>query len=81
MKWEKFLPKKNFLPEIFTKKSFCYSESDLLVLRSAQTQPQLIYIKKGSGCSTAVERTSHDREIMGSYPARCWAFFSSLFHQ
>ena len=28
----------------------------------------------GSGCSTAVEHTLCDREVVGSYPARCWAF-------
>ena len=27
----------------------------------------------GSGCSKAVEHTPHDREVMGSNPARCWA--------
>ena len=30
---------------------------------------------RGSGCSTGVEHTPHDREVVGSYPARCWAFF------
>ena len=32
----------------------------------------------GSGCSTAVEHTSHDSEVVGSNPAGCWAF--SLLH-
>ena len=32
------------------------------------------FIGAGSGCSTVVEHTPHDREVMGSYPA----FFSSL---
>ena len=35
----------------------------------------------GSGCSTAVERRPRNREVVGSNPARCWAFFSSLFSQ
>ena len=34
-----------------------------------------------SGCSTAVERMPHDKEVVGWNPARCWAFFSSLSHQ
>ena len=29
----------------------------------------------GSGCSTGVERTPHDREVVGSNPTRCWAFY------
>ena len=33
---------------------------------------------RGSGCSTAEERTSHYREVVGSNSAGCWAFFSSL---
>ena len=34
------------------------------------------------GCSTAVERTPHDREVMGSNPAWCWdVLFSSLSYQ
>ena len=32
-----------------------------------------------SGCSTAVEHTPHDREVVGSNPAGYWAF-SSLFY-
>ena len=32
----------------------------------------------GSGCSKVVEHTPHNRDILGSDPARCWAFFSSL---
>ena len=32
----------------------------------------------GSGCSTGVEHTPRDREVMGSNPAGCWAFFSTL---
>ena len=35
----------------------------------------------GSGCSTAVERTPHNIEVVGSNPAGCWAFFSSLSSQ
>ena len=35
----------------------------------------------GSGCITAVEHTPHDREVVGSNPAGCWAFFSSLSYQ
>ena len=37
-----------------------------------------VYVWKlslGSSCSTAVERRLHNREVMGSIPARCWAFF------
>ena len=30
----------------------------------------------GSGCSTAVEHTPHDSEVVGSNPTGCWAFFS-----
>ena len=29
----------------------------------------------GSGCSTAVEHTSHEDEVSDSIPARDWAFF------
>ena len=32
----------------------------------------------GSGCSIAVEHTIRDREVVGSNPARCWAFFNTL---
>ena len=32
----------------------------------------------GCGCSTAVEHMPRNRVIMGSNPAGCWAFFSSL---
>ena len=32
----------------------------------------------GSGCSRAVERTSHNREVTDLDPARCWAFFLLL---
>ena len=28
----------------------------------------------GSSCSTVVEHTPYDREIVGSNPAMCWAF-------
>ena len=35
----------------------------------------------GSSCETAVERTAHDRVVVGSDPVKCWAFFSSLSHQ
>ena len=39
-------------------------------------------IQKGRGCSTVVECTPpHDREVVGSNPAGCWAFFSSLSPQ
>ena len=31
---------------------------------------------KGSYCCTAVECTPCNREIMGSFPFRCWAYFS-----
>ena len=41
----------------------------------------LYWCAVGSGCSTAKERTPHDREVLGSNPARCWDFFSSLSHQ
>ena len=34
-----------------------------------------------SGCSTVVERTPHDKEVVGWNPARCCDFFSSLSHQ
>ena len=34
-----------------------------------------------SGCSTAVEHTSCNREVVGSNPAGWWAFFSSLSYQ
>ena len=30
----------------------------------------------GSSCSTAVERTPHNKEVVGSLPVRCWACFS-----
>ena len=30
---------------------------------------------QGSGCRTAVEHTPHDRDVMDSNTARCWAFF------
>ena len=32
--------------------------------------------KQGSGCGTAVEHVLHNREVMGSNPARWWAFFT-----
>ena len=32
-----------------------------------------------SGCTTALERMPHDREVMGSNPAGRWAFFPLLF--
>ena len=32
----------------------------------------------GSRCSTAVERTPHNREVMGSIPARALGFFLLL---
>ena len=32
----------------------------------------------GSGCSTAVECTSHNREVVGLTPAGCWAFILLL---
>ena len=31
-------------------------------------------MKKGSGCSTAVEHMPRDREVMSSNPTGCWAF-------
>ena len=49
------------------------------------TDVRILYLNSimfwGSGCSTAVERTPPNREVMGSYPARCWFFFSSLSTQ
>ena len=39
------------------------------------------YFISGSSCSTAVEHSSHDKEDVGPYPARCWAFLSSLSYQ
>ena len=30
-------------------------------------------IDQGSGCNTAVERTPHNTEVVGSSP-KCWAF-------
>ena len=33
----------------------------------------------GTGCSTAVDGTPHDREVVGSNPAGCWAFYSLLY--
>ena len=30
------------------------------------------------GCSTTVERTSHDQEFVGSNPVRCWDFLSRV---
>ena len=30
---------------------------------------------KGSGCSSVVERTPRNREIVGSIPPGCWALF------
>ena len=33
------------------------------------------WIALGSGCSTAVERMPRNREVVGSNPAGCWAFF------
>ena len=35
----------------------------------------------GSGCSKAVEHAPHDIGVVGSNPARSWAFFSSLSYQ
>ena len=35
----------------------------------------------GSGCSTAVERMSCNREVVGLNPTGCWAFFPSLSSQ
>ena len=35
----------------------------------------------GSSCSTVVENTLHDREVVGLNPAGCRAFFSSLSYQ
>ena len=32
----------------------------------------------GSGCSTVVDHTSHEDEVLGSIPAGCWAFFKSI---
>ena len=32
------------------------------------------FILLSSGCSSAVERTPHDREVVGFYPAGFWAF-------
>ena len=33
----------------------------------------------GSSCSTAIEHMPRDREVVGSNPDGCWAFFSLLF--
>ena len=33
----------------------------------------------GSDCRTSVEHTPRDKEVVGSNPAGCWAFFSLLF--
>ena len=35
-----------------------------------------MFLAMGSGCSTLVERTPHNKEVTGSNPAWCWAFFS-----
>ena len=41
-----------------------------------------IIFNLGSGWGTVEEHTPRDREVMGSNPARCWAFFfSSLSYQ
>ena len=34
----------------------------------------MILVNPGTGCSTAVEPTPHERELVGSNPAWCWAF-------
>ena len=36
-------------------------------------------LKPGSSCSTAVELTPYNREVVGSIPARCGAFSSTIF--
>ena len=53
--------------------------SKALVIIDESTRFLAITSTLGSGCSTAVERTPHIKEVVGSNPARCWALFSPLF--
>ena len=55
----------NLLKFPFLQKRYCTCTSTL--------------VKSGRGSSTAVERTPHNQEVVGSNPAGCWAFFFN-FH-
>ena len=39
-------------------------------------QATLTLLQEDSGCGAVVERTPHNREVVGLIPAGCWAFFS-----
>ena len=53
--------------------------SKALVIIDESTRFLAITSTLGSGCSTVVELTPHNREVVGSNPARCWAFLSLLY--
>ena len=50
---------------------------EVLHLKTINSNSTLV--KSGRGSSTAVERTPHNQEVVGSNPAGCWAFFFN-FH-
>ena len=50
-------------------------------MTATEKKNRLDKFKQCSSCSTAVEHTPRDREVVDSNPAGCWAFFSSLSSQ
>ena len=48
------------------------------IVLNGSLKKQVTLLGRGSGCSTAVERISHNREVMGSIPTGCLTFFLLL---
>ena len=56
----------------------CTAEADLAVLGSLKISTELVSLTftiSGSSCSTGVERTPHNREVVGSNSPGCRAFW------
>ena len=51
------------------------------VLQPLNSERELIFWFHGHGCSTVVEHTPCNQDVMGSNPSWCWAilFFFNLF--
>ena len=61
----------NFLTHLIT---FFHSHHRLVrVLKKISVSP--LPSTMGRGCSTAVEHTPHNQEVLGLNPSGCWAFF------
>ena len=53
---------------------FCFLRS----LKSSKLQFFMVSNSLSSGCNTAVEHTSPNREVVGLIPARCWVLLLLL---